>query len=161
TGWVNKGSLVANGSGGTLTLDGTNWVNQGTISLTDGALGLSGSTTTANLGLAGLTPSGATEVGLDAALDNTNATLAINSARGDLLSPGGRITGGTIPTDGTAHLVMVYGQINRLVNVSVGLGAARFAENGYVRLSGTSTLASGEVLDLTAGNNVLAFEQTK
>src|SRR5206468_1430419 len=94
TNWVNKGAISVNG--GTLTLQGTNWANQGTIGLTDGTLNLGGSTTTANLGLSGLTRSGASTVNLTGQLDNTSATLAISAATGDLRLRGGIITGGAI-----------------------------------------------------------------
>ena len=144
TSWANQGSVVVNGgtaslaatnwsnsgtisvTGGTVTLGG-NWSNSGTIDLNGGTLNLGGSTTTAGLGLAGLTRSGVTTVNLTGQLDNTSTTLALTAATGDFRLYGGAISGGSITAAGGARLLVGANGSNRLVDVAVGAGCSTSA----------------------------------
>ena len=157
TNWSNSGTISV--TGGTVTLGG-NWSNSGTIDLNGGTLNLGGSTTTAGLGLAGLTRSGVTTVNLTGQLDNTSTTLALTAATGDFRLYGGAISGGSITAAGGARLLVGANGSNRLVDVAVGAGVLDFSETGgSLRLSGTTTFPD-TTLNLTNGN-LLGFEQTR
>jgi hypothetical protein len=146
--------------GGTLSVAGTSWVNNGTITLSSGTLNLGGTTTTANLGLAGLTRTGGS-VNLTGTLTNTGATLALNAATGSF-GMNGIITGGSITSAGGSVLKVGTAAGNRLTDVSVGVGVLDFStSSSQVQFTGTTTLASGTVLTLGGGFNTLTFGQTK
>ena len=80
-------------SGQTLTIQGTNWVNNGTITATGATVNLAGSFTPAAYG--NFQRHGAT-VNLTGTLNNTGTTLALAPAIGNWRLLGGTIAGGTI-----------------------------------------------------------------
>ena len=102
TSWSNAagGTLAANG--GTLSLNSA-WSNAGQIVVNNSTLNLGGSFTTAGLG--SYTRSFGV-INLTGILDNTGATLALNSATGSWNLAGGTITGGTVSTSGNATLIV-------------------------------------------------------
>ncbi len=120
TSFVNQGTITANTTGGTLTLNGTwsssgtidavsggtlalsgSWSNTGTISETNANVDLGGTITIASLGT--LTSSGGS-VFLTGTLNNAGTTLALSNTTGSLYLRGGTIVGGTVTTSGSAVL---------------------------------------------------------
>src|SRR5207247_8183225 len=102
------GSLILNGTnyvfngltvaGGTATLNGT-WSNTGTLSVTGGTLNLAGAFTTAGIGTVTRTPSMAGTVNLTRTLNNAGATLTLNATTGSWVLNGGTTSRGTARLD--------------------------------------------------------------
>ncbi|HEV7402006.1 MAG TPA: hypothetical protein VGO11_03735, partial [Chthoniobacteraceae bacterium] len=188
---VNHGALEANDaylevgnlstSSGTITalnnsaiaLSGDHWTNTGTISLSVSNLYLyHGTVTTAGLGV--VTASNA-KIFVDATLDNTGATLSIDSA-GWVLE-GGTILGGTVQSTHSAALLTTFnrgvlagvtlnadldataGFQNVGVDIQGGLtlnGTATLGELGLLRFAGTQTLGgTGTVVFNDSPHNAL------
>ncbi|HYE62715.1 MAG TPA: hypothetical protein VD997_12035 [Phycisphaerales bacterium] len=80
---------------GSLTLNGT-WTNTAGVVAHDATVNLGGAFTTAGIG--SITATGTTLVNITGAMDNTGATLTVDSAVGAVGLAGGSITGGTIAT---------------------------------------------------------------
>jgi RHS repeat-associated protein len=143
--FINQGTIGPDVAGGSFTVDGTGWSNQGTIqeaagetvnflgswsntgriSIGAGTLNLGGSFTTAGSGIFAPAPAGnfsrsGGTVNLIGALDNTGATLALDARTGPWnLVAGGTITGGTITTAGGNDLVGIGGGGNTLSGVTL------------------------------------------
>ncbi len=99
---VNDGTITS-ASGQTLTIQGSNWVNNGTITTNGATVNLGGSFTTAALG--NFNASGST-VNLVGTLNNAGATLALSPAIGAWRLLGGTIAGGTITSTGGSTLAL-------------------------------------------------------
>jgi hypothetical protein len=99
SGLVINGQVVADSGFASVTVTGTNWVNNGTLSqYSGGGINLMGTFTTAGLGNF-LSPEG--RINIIGTLTNTGATLTMDAAHGYLvLKAGGTVIGGTI--SGTA-----------------------------------------------------------
>ena len=137
----------------TLSLSG-NWHNDNLISLTDSSLNLGGSFTPAGLGT--LQRNGATTVNLTGVLENSGATLTLDSSTGSWVINGGRINGGTVNlTEGTV-LIPSSNSNNRLDGVTLNgdiLMSPAFSQlriNNGLTLNGTITA--------TASSTDLIFE---
>jgi hypothetical protein len=165
-GEINQTGGLFDVNGGTLTLGGANWDNNGTITLSSGTLNLGGSFTTANIG--SLTRTGGS-IQITGNLNNTGDTLALTGATGSyilgttLTAPvtTGTITGGSITSSGGSTLRVGPSPNNRLTDVAVGVNVLDFSiGSGQVRLAGTTTLAAGTTIALSGGTNVLGFDQT-
>jgi hypothetical protein len=157
-GVINAPGGIFDVNGGALNLNGTNWGNAGTITLSSGTLNLGGSFTLASIGT--VNRSGG-NIAITGALDNTPSSLALSATSGSYQLNGGIVTGGTITAAEGINLQLQNNNNNRLNNVAVGVGVLDFsAANARVRMQGTSSLASGSVLNLTSNANVLAFDQS-
>ncbi len=99
---VNDGRITA-ASGQTLTIDGSNWVNAGTITANGATVNLGGSFTTAALG--SFSASGST-VNLTGTLNNANATFTLSPAIGAWDLDSGTINSGTITSTGGSTLAL-------------------------------------------------------
>jgi RHS repeat-associated protein len=146
--FINQGTIQPDVSGGSFSLDGTNWQNQGkievdtnkTVTLRDswsntgqlvvngGTLNLSGSFTTAGSGIFAPAPAGnfsrtGGTVTVSGVLDNTNSTISLDSRTGPWNFSSainqGFITNGIVNTDGTNNLVVLNGSGNTLSNVTM------------------------------------------
>ncbi len=89
-------------SGGTMTIGGINWVNNGSITA-GGTVNLVGSFTPAALGTFNAT--GAT-VNLQGTLNNAGTTLALSPTLGNWHLQNGSIVGGTVTSSGGAKLAL-------------------------------------------------------
>ncbi len=136
--WINDAgatiSVTGNSDdGGSLGLDGNGWSNAGTITMTNSTVVLGGTFTLAALGSFART--GGT-VDLTGTLNNTGATLALNSTTGGWEFNGGTIDGGTITTSSSAVLTT---------------SAAGSTLNGPITLAGTLDNDSGHAIVVTGG----------
>ncbi|MCX6874732.1 MAG: hypothetical protein NTW21_13130 [Verrucomicrobia bacterium] len=136
--WSNAagGTFRATGPGSILNLYG-DFSNAGAIVLADATLNLHGNCTTAGLGLAGFSRSGACAVNLIGDLDNTASTFALTATTGDWTLDGGRIIGGTI--------------------VRAGAGSLLFSNNGSNRLDG-ATFTGDLLLNQPGGGHVVRLQ---
>ena len=177
--WTSSGTVTA--SGATLNLgNSTNaWSNTGTITASNSTLNLGGSFTTAGLGT--FSRAGGT-VNLTGTLNNTAATLALNSATGSWNLLGGTVSGGTVsdpvvrnwcsPARATLGGVTAAGNLdfasnndayayvtNGLTlsnNATIYVGNAPGTTYGYLAFQGTETLGgTGTVLFGGSGSNTL------
>jgi pimeloyl-ACP methyl ester carboxylesterase len=126
--FVNDGAITIPG-GQTLTIQGSNWDDNGKITATGATVNLGGSFTVAALGTFSAT--GAT-VNLTGTLNNTGTTLALASALGNWYLHGGTISGGTVSATGASKLTLT--------------------ESGGT-LAGNVTIATGVTLDATQNIN--------
>jgi YD repeat-containing protein len=157
--FVNQGTISADVAGGSFTLDGTGWSNQGTIQETagqtldfrgswsntgrigigGGTLDLGGSFTTAGSGIfapapaANFSRSGGT-VNLTGMLDNSAGSVTLDARTGTWDLAGGTISGGTIATTGGSSLVATNNGNTALSGVT---------------LDGTLDMASSSVAHVT------------
>ncbi len=129
-GYYSNDSAVFDGpitvaSGQTLTIQGSGWINAGTITAAGATVNLGGSFTTGALG--NFSAAGAA-VNLTGTLNNAGTTLALSPAIGAWRLLGGTIAGGTITDTGGSVLALTDGA-------------------GY--LTGGVTIAAGATLDAT------------
>ncbi len=145
---ANAGGIAATDNG-TLTLDGA-WQNTGAISATASTVNLGGSF--AEAGIGDFTPAAST-VNLTGALDNTGATLALDSATGPWNLAGGTITGGTITTAGSDTLtamrnstlvgVTLAGELTIDGGATVTARQGLLLDNATVQLQGSLGFGTG------------------
>jgi parallel beta-helix repeat protein len=146
----NVGGLVA-ATNATLTLAG-NWSNaMGTLSSDNSNLFLRGTFTTAGLGTFTRTNGGT--VRLEGALNNTGATLNINSSTGSWLVLNGQISGGTIDYSDGEQLRFLANDNNRLTDVTL-LDELQLIESSYVELYGATTFPSARLIVTIGGAGV-------
>ena len=188
--WSNAagGTLRATGPGAVMNLYssfGNNFSNAGAIVLTDATLNLYGNCTTAGLGLAGFSRSGACAVNLIGDLDNRGSTFALTAKTGDWTLDGGRIIGGTIVRTGAGSLLFSNNSSNRLDGATFTgdlllnqpgaghvvrlLNSASFTGNAFlgnadgsqggIGYEQTGTL-DDKKLDFTGGNAFLSIDGT-
>lgn len=156
-----------NAAGGNWNVGG-NWTPAGPPAAADNAtVGTAGTYTVAltdDRAITNLTVNNAT-----ATLNHTAGTFTVSGTVA-LTAGTYSLNGGTVSsspavpgriTSGGGLLRLQDNNANRLNNVVVGVGVLDFGANqGRVRLQGSTTLAAGTVLNLSAVGNVLAFEQT-
>ena len=156
------GTFKATGAGSILNFYGT-YSNAGDIVLADGTLNLNGACTTAGLGLAGFSRSGACEANLSGDLDNTGSTFALTATTGDWTLRGGRIIGGTITEAGGAKLLFPNNSGNRLDGATLA-GDLLLNQPGaghLVRLLHGATFTGDAYLGHADGNQGgFGYEQT-
>ncbi|MCX6874731.1 MAG: choice-of-anchor D domain-containing protein, partial [Verrucomicrobia bacterium] len=156
------GTFKATGAGSILNFYGT-YSNAGDIVLADGTLNLYGNCTTAGLGLAGFSRSGACEVNLSGDLDNTGSTFALTATTCDWTLLGGRIIGGTITEAGGAKLLFPNNGNNRLDGATLA-GDLLLNQPGaghMVRLLHGATFTGDAYLGNADGNQGgFGYEQT-
>src|SRR5262249_7702160 len=102
-----SGSGQTSIEGGTFVLSGSNWSNTESINLISGNLNLGGSFTTAGLGTITRVSGTAGVVNLTGTLNNSGATLTLDTANngtGSWNLAGGTIFGGTVATANNAIL---------------------------------------------------------
>ncbi len=151
TGVTNTGAITATGA--TLSLVGA-WDNSaGLIDITDTALTLGGSFTTAGIGT--LTRAGSSTVTLTGALDNTGDTLAFSAATGSWTMLAGSVTGGQITSADGEKLAFGTNSSNRLTDVTVVGDLVLDINSGRVRIEGSTTWGLAR---LAAGTTALGFE---
>jgi hypothetical protein len=156
--FANQGLAQALNGGG-LALNDT-WSNTGTLVASGGTLNLAGNFATAELGLINQTNG---TINLTGTLNNSNATLTVNTASGAWVLNGGTVLGGAITTPGGASLVVNNGTMNGVtVNglLDVGNtynGASLTVTNGLV-LNGTALV--GNPTNSYAGAIQFAGSQT-
>ena len=141
------GTVQANGAGSILNFYG-NYSNAGTIALVNSTLNLHGNCTTAGLGLAGFSRSGACEVNLLGDLNNAASIFALTATAGDWNLQGGRIIGGNIVESGGAKLRFTANGNNRLDNATF-IGDLLLNEPGaahVVRLQNGATFTGNAYL---------------
>jgi MBG domain (YGX type)/SdrD B-like domain/Putative Ig domain len=135
---VLQGAVRADHAGGTLTVTGTNWSNQGMLSAEGGNLTLQGAWTNPT-GVPISADAGST-VTFSGPLTNTGTTLAVSGAGTFLLRA--NVTGGHVATQGGAH-VLVSGITVTLAGVTLDgildLGASGTA-NGVVNVTNGLTV---------------------
>jgi hypothetical protein len=152
-GTLNAQNLV-NAAGGTvtvnaatLTLDGTNWRNLGTINSTNGTVNLGGTFSFTNVGT--FNRSGG-RVNVTGTLLNGGNTLSLNATTGPWILTGGTIRGGTIATGG-APLLLDSGTLD---GVAIAPNSVTFNRPGAtLDIYNGLTLTGGAVLDLGNGTN--------
>jgi hypothetical protein len=143
--WVNNGTMSAT-NGGTMTLSGP-WANHGTFSLgATGTMNLGGTFATADLGT--ISRSGGT-LNLTGTLTNTATTLTLNGTTGDLRLVNGRINGGTVAQSGAKLLFTTSGGV--LNGVSIPGGADLSTSSSYSYVEGDLTLGSTTTMGANAG----------
>jgi len=138
---VNQGTIVAEGTGKSMTLRGLAWVNSGLLKAANGGtLLLIGEFTQAGLGT--FDSNGGT-ININGVLNNTASTLALDATTGSLMLTG-TIKGGTIKGSDGAQLIIRNDTLE-----GVTLSAEATVSNGYwvairngLTLNGTLTLAS-------------------
>lgn len=137
---VLQGNIIAQAPGVPVIIKG-NWTNLGTLTVNQGILQLDGAFKTSDIGTI-VRNGGSLEIG--GTLDNTNATLALSPATGDIefgpIGPSGAaITGGLITSSGGASLQVptdgntTLSSLMLSAPVSVGL-------DGTLRATGTLNL---------------------
>ena len=177
--FVNQGKITADANGRGLDLDGTGWINQGTIDANGGTVNLTGSWT--NAGTIAVSTAVTLDLGgsigpaalgtitsahgiifLEGTLDNRGSTLALDDTTGSFYLLGGTILGGTVTTSGSAALL---GSTNGATLAGVTLagtldlyGAPLFY-NGAVTVTGGLTLDQGSVNIAASGS--LTFQGTQ
>ncbi len=150
---VNDGRITT-ASGQTLTIDGSNWVNAGTITANGATVNLGGSFTTAALG--GFSASGST-VNLTGTLNNANTTFTLSPAIGAWNLRGGTINGGIITSTGGSNLTLTNsgGTLGGGVTVASGTTLDGTESNGsqeYAYVTGGLTLNGAINLGNTSGS---------
>ena len=130
TNFTNQGALSAT-NGATLTISSPNWSNSGTITMNASTLNLAGNFATSSL--AGISRTGGT-VNLNGTLNNTGATMTLTPALGVLNLNGGTIQNGTIDNSSGQVLTFINSASNTLDNVVVN-GGLSMATAGFVNLS--------------------------
>ena len=136
---VNDGTITS-ASGQTLTIQGSNWVNAGTITANGAIVDLEGSFTTAALG--NFTAVGGA-VNLMGTLNNAGATLALSPVIGAWRLLGATIAGGTITSSGGSVLALTDSGGNLTGGVTIAAGAT---------LDGTQDFnGAQDYVDTTAG----------
>jgi hypothetical protein len=164
---VNQGTISADTAGGTINVGSSNridpFINQGTLNVSGGTLGLYGSLTPAGLGT--INRSGGT-VKLGGLLDLGGGTLVLNAATGSWNLDEGTIQNGTLSeADGAVLAFTSDGggltgmTVNGDLDFSQQLNAYTFVYGGLV-LNGTMSLGkadgstSGHVLFADSGTGV-------
>ena len=150
-GLVNLGLMEA--AGATLSVNSLGWTSAaGTISVQGGTLNLLRTYTTADLGLANFLRTGGT-VNVGGVLNNTAATLELDSSKGTWIVAGGTINGGTINTSGGAVLAFDGVATNTINGVTINgtmdlttIGSARATVLGGLTLNGLATISTGATL---------------
>jgi hypothetical protein len=161
--WTNNGIWQAS-NGGVLTISSTNWMNHGTITETNSTLNLGGGFTTAGVG--NYNRSGGF-INVSGMMNNIGNTLALNDTTGSWqVVTGGTIRGGTVTTMGAARLNSVLSQVGTLDgvrvdgNVNVALGSILNVTNGLV-LNGTMTIIdTGSLTFLDSGTHAQSVTTT-
>ena len=143
-GLTNKGLLQAT-AGGTISLNGSNWVNQGRVVADGGTVYLDGTVTGANLG--SIAQLNAGTLYLSGTWTNTdhNYDLGGSSNAGNLTLASGTIVGGTISSSTSAKLLAVG--TNTLDNVT--LDANLDIIGATVNVPNKLTVNSGRAVNLT------------
>ncbi len=137
---VNQGAISADVSGGTITINGQPFSNQGVVESPAGTLNLAGTLGTGGLGNI---QRGNGPLLFSGALTNTGQTLMLNGATNLLTLSGGTISGGAITTTNGAALIVQGGTLDGVtVNGTLDVGNS---VNGA-----TLTVADGLVLNGTA-----------
>ena len=141
TGWINQGTLQVDNEA-TLKTAGT-WTDTGTINAKlGGTLNLGGSFKTSTLGTINSAPD---TVNITGTLTN-DATLALTDLTGSWVLAGGAINGGTITTSGNAELI---GQSqNSVLNGVTLAGTLELMTGGVVlgpTVTGGLTLQQGHI----------------
>ena len=154
-GYYSNDSAVFDGpitvaSGQTLTIEGANWVNAGTITSNAATVDLGGSFTVAGLGAYNRT--GGT-VNLTGTLNNAGATLLLNNTTGSWNLVGGTVNGGTVKATAGNALVVTGDVGGSLVGVTLDGSGGNASPldmqtyTSYIDVSGGLTL-SGATLFL-------------
>ncbi len=137
--FTNNGTAEAT-NGGTLNINAASWSNAGTITGSSGAVvDLGGTFTTAGIGTFNV--NGAT-VNITGTLDNSNNTLALNSATGSWNLNGGTIKNGALAFAGGQTLNVINGTLSGLTVPSTGL---TFQQGSYLTLSDATLTGNFEL----------------
>ena len=142
--WVNNGTVHAT-NGGKLEVRG-DWSNTGTLTEMDSELRLSGTFTTADFagvsGRAGTT--GSLKLVGGGVLDNTATTLALTDDTGTLILDAGTIQGGNVMTAGSSQLVSTGNGTLDGVTLDTDITASLTLNIlNDLTLNGTATMGSG------------------
>lgn len=134
-------------SGGQIVLN-KGVFNTGLLNVTGGFLNVGGTNTTAALGT--FAASGGGQINITGVLDNTAATLNLNSSTGPLrMMSASRLLGGSLTTSGTGRLEIVAPMSLDGLTIS---GAATIFQHLEVNIENGLTLAG--TLNLESGTNV-------
>ena len=154
--FTNTGTLNAS-NGGILNVIATNWTSSGTINASNAIVNFGGTFTTAGLGPINAT---ASTLNITGTMNNTGNSYTLPASAGAFTVSGGRILGGTlnVGTPGAASLLFSTSSNNRLDGVTV---------NGNFDLSGTSATARLQngtqlngVVTLSGNSSLLALDQS-
>jgi hypothetical protein len=152
TAFTNNGRVQAGDNNlGILTLNNAWSSASGVLAVDGGTLNLGGTFNTAALNVANFDRNGG-NLNLTGALDNTSATLAINTTTGSLRVNGGSVTGGTVAVTSPAGFSFANSGNNRLINVAINGDAS--ANGGFVRVSGSLSVTG----TFDVGNGNMAVE---
>jgi hypothetical protein len=181
---INKAAISLSG-GGTLTVYGTNWSNQGTIAANGSTASLEGIYTFASVG--NFTDTGG-KVYLYGTLNNAGGVLALAPAMGSWYLDGS-INGGIITSTGGAKLTLTASGVLSAVTIAAGttvdgtqggsgnprvdifngltlygtvnLGAANGSSSGQLYFVGSQTLSgNGTIVLGNSANNLITVEGT-
>ena len=163
---INQGTIVADGGGGSPSVDidpdtfvneGTvtvqngatlnlsnDWDNDGVINLNDANLRLQDSYTTADIGT--IIRTGTTVVHLQGTLDNSGDTLTLDSSTGSYLLNSAEIQGGAIAQLDGETLIIAGASGNRLDNVAVSGGLDLSGFGSQLRLANGSSFTGTATL---------------
>ena len=144
-GLVNKALLQSTSGSGTLSVTGTNWVNQGVIQANGGNVYFYGSVNSADLGtwqqLSGT-------VTLAGTLNNTGVTYDLGGgSNAGNLNLNGTIVGGTITSSTAAKLVPVNTSTLNNVTLDTDLGIT----NATINVPNTLTVNTGRTVTMAGG----------
>ena len=137
---LNQGEIVADGSGGTITINPNGFDNKGTL----------GASSSGTLNLACVFTSSGTfrntggTVEITGGLDNTGSTQTLNSTTGSVTLLGGAIKGGTIAESGSGKLIFTSSG-GTLDGVTVAGDLDLATNNAYVYIRNDLTLNDGTI----------------
>jgi hypothetical protein len=156
TNWTNKGTLLANNPGSPLNISG-NWVNLGTIGISNNDTAyLGGTFTTAAIGSIYRADGASDTVVINGTLNNSGTTLNLNNT-GPLLLQTAVINGGTISSTVGADLNVSGGGIDTTLNgVTLGVNVTvadsqTLYVNGITLNNSSITLRSSAASGATLG----------
>jgi hypothetical protein len=138
---LNQGLLSSESPGGSLFITGVNWSNQGTMTVTAGALQLAGSARTADLGTINHVGGNLRINGLK--LDNSGSVFTLDTAHGVWQGASGTIIGGTILGAGGA--LAIQGPTNFTLDGTTLAGDLSTSTLDYLKITNGLHLSSTSV----------------